>query len=175
MEFKTAYKRAYSVASQALLQCTSDDTCVSTTGWIDATNNTTNWNAFMAKFKVVKYCDGSTTILSGCWNVSGEKFNESSAPVDAMPGFIDSSGMAWVQGSSGGTLQITGDVFFDTNGFKGPDKFGKDRFRLAFYPVAGVYPGKPESVVPGPDYTSYSSAYCKYPPCYYTSWLTGAQ
>lgn len=174
--FRTAYKKAYSMAAQALLQCSADNSCVERTGWTDATNNTTNWNAFMSKFKVIKYCDGSSTPLSGCWDTTGEQYNNSTSPVNANPSFVDASGMVWVQGSSTGFSVITGDVFVDTNGFKRPNKFGQDRFRIFFVTADGSIgtPGLPIKVKPDSDYTSYDATYCKYPPCYYKSWILGA-
>lgn len=175
--FKTSYKKAYSLAAQAVLQCSADNSFMERTGWTDATNNTANWNAFMAKFKVVKTCDGGSTPLSQCWDITGEQFNNSSAPVNANPGFVDASGMAWVQGSSNGYSTITGDVFVDTNGFKKPNKFGHDRFRIYFVTADGAIatPGLPIKVKSDPDFVNSDPTYCKYPPCYYTSWLLGAK
>lgn len=173
MQYKVAYKKAFSVASQALLACSADYTCVERTGWTDATNNATIWHAFREKFNVIKYCDGSTITLSQCWDTTGEQFNTSTAPIESSPAFVDKSGMAWVKGSSQGTT-MTGDTFVDTNGFNKPNKFGQDRFRLRFTVDANDLnvPGVPTQVIPDIDYTEYSAAYCKYPPCYYQSWLS---
>lgn len=175
-EFKTAYKKAFSVASQALELCVADDTLSERTGWLDVADNTANFNAFKAKFNVTKYCDGSTTPTSECWDMTGEKFNTSSAPAGTMPSFVDNSGMVWVQGNSFGA--ITGDVLVDTNGAKKPNKFGKDRFRLKFV-TSGTsveaadlsIPGLPSAVIPDIDFTSNDATYCPSAPCYYSSWL----
>lgn len=171
--YKTAYKKSYSIASQAVVTASNDGSFVSRSGWTDAADNTTNWQAFKTKFLIAKDCDGTIVPLSSCWDTTGEQFNGSSAPVATDPGFIDNSGMTWVQGSSGGVGVIaTGDVFVDTNGFKGPNKFGQDRFRLAFWPPGGFNAaGTPLRVAADSDYPTYNVNFCKYPPCYYTSWL----
>lgn len=175
-QFKTAYKKAFSEASQAVNSCVADNTFITTNAWADAVNNTTNWNAFMAKFNIAKYCDGTTTTLDQCWDMTGEKFNTGTAPINSMPGFIDTAGKSWVQGSSSNGTVITADVFVDTNGFKKPNKFGQDRFRIAFFPPSGFNTvGIPSKVTPtGGDYTSANATYCPSGdshPCYYLSWL----
>lgn len=174
-EYKTAYKKAYAIASQALLQGVNDYSIIARTGWTDATNNTINWNAFRTKFQATKYCDGTVIPTANCWDMSGEKFNSSQAPTTSTPAFVDSSGMQWVQGNTNFGSLITGDVLVDTNGNKGPNHFGKDRFRLEFTTSDGLIatPGLPIKIQPDPDFTAFSATYCNFPPCYYTSWLLG--
>ena len=175
-QFKTAYKKAYSEASQAVNSCIADNSFVERTAWSDAVNNATNWDAFRAKFRASKYCDGTTVTIDSCWDMTGEKFNTGTAPLTSGIGFIDQSGKAWVKGTSGFGPVYTGDVLVDTNGFKGPNKFGQDRFRLTFTASDGniATAGIPVKVLPDIDFPGYNATYCPSGashPCYYTSWL----
>jgi len=174
-QYKTAYKKAYSEASQAVNSCLADNSFVARTGWTDAVNNAINWDAFRAKFNVTKYCDGTTVTIGSCWDMSGEEFNNGTAPLASGIAFIDQSGKAWVKGTSGFGPVYTGDVLVDTNGFKKPNKYGQDRFRLIFTTADGSIgtAGIPIRIVTDNDY-NYDVTYCpsgNSHPCYYTSWL----
>lgn len=175
-QFKTAYKKAYSEASQAVNSCMADNSFVARTGWGDATNNATNWDAFRAKFNVTLFCDGTTVTIDKCWDMTGEKFNNGTAPLASGIAFIDQSGKNWVRGTSGFGPVYTGDVLVDTNGFKQPNKFGQDRFRLTFTAPDGsiATAGIPSRVMTDDDFPTYNATYCRSGnshPCYYKSWL----
>ena len=175
-QFKTAYKKAYSEASQAVNLCIADNSFVSRTSWTDAVNNAINWNAFSTKFTIAKFCDGTTVTLDKCWDITGEKFSSGTAPITSDPSFIDNSGKIWVKGSYNNGALFAGDVFVDTNGMKSPNKFGQDRFRLRFTTPDGNIntAGIPARVLPDSDYASSDASYCpsgNSHPCYYTSWL----
>lgn len=131
-QYKTAYKKAYSMLCQALSKANADGTLRDTTdtslvypNW----GNNLNLIALMNEFSVVKKCINNNN--SGCW-ASGEQFGiayvGSGRPDDTLNSFIDSSGMAWT------ALEWTqGRVAVDTNGFKGPNQYGKDRFAFHLF------------------------------------------
>lgn len=134
-QFKTAYRKAYSVASQALVSANQQNlllpsSCVR--GNCDSSNGG-NFLAFMAQFKTTKECLNND--YENCWSDSGEKWglswNPEGYPNHTSPiyAFIDSSGMAWCLYYKQNFI-----VFVDTNGFKKPNQWGKDRFIL--YPAA---------------------------------------
>lgn len=134
--YKTAYKKAYSMLCQALSKASSDGTLVNTAdSSIPAVNNgggnNLNMLAIMDEFNVIKKCTYQNNSL--CWDSSGEMFGK---PYDAvgrpyystLNAFIDSSGMAWT------TLEWSqGRIAVDTNGFKGPNQYGKDRFAFHLF------------------------------------------
>lgn len=124
-QFKTAYKKAYSVAFQAVLSANQHDTFAYANGEGDYANQKANFIAFMNEFKVTKKCLNKD--CSKCWDTSGEKLISAGYPDENSYAFIDSSGMAWVMYYNG--LFI---IFVDTNGFNKPNQSGKDRF--IFFP-----------------------------------------
>jgi len=70
----------------------------------------------MNQFKITKKCISSNAYE--CWNSDGEYYN-GTEPSSTQRAFIDSSGRSWVNWNG---------LFLDTNGFKKPNQFGKDRF-----------------------------------------------
>lgn len=169
-QYKIAYKKAFADASQAWMSAYNDG-LLSNTGWTWNTSNNTNFNRFMAKFNVVKTCDPTTK--SQCWAPNNELstvwFSNPNGFVDGGI-FIDSAGRSW------GTQDGYSYIFVDTNGFSGPNQFGKDRFPL-FAEVDNTWnkPGVPNTINPRSDTTTYDATYCATPPCYYQSWLIGSQ
>lgn len=155
-QFKTAYKKAYSVASQALNQANADYLMVEFTN--DASGN--NFKMFMQQFKVAKECFDSNN--SECWDASGEKMWQSSlsdyAPKETYSAFIDSSGMAW------STVYTFGRLLVDTNGFKSPNQWGKDRFVFSIYDINDNNSALPLKIKP------YSGDYCLGSSCDNTAW-----
>ena len=120
---KTAYKKSYSVAQQALTMANTKDLLVpSIAGY---TNPPANFLAFMSQFKVTKQCTSSNN--TECWDNSGEKYVNGN-PDATSYAFIDSSGMAWIMYYLGES-----EIFVDTNGFKKPNQWGKDRFAFYLY------------------------------------------
>lgn len=182
-QFKTAYKKAYSVASQAWLNAYSNGTLTPTPAWSDPANNN-NFIAFKNEMKVSKDCGTST---SECWDMSGEMNWNGTAPNTDSLAFIDNSGMAWVKLYDYGVPE----TLLDTNGNKGPNQYGKDRFPLAFcyltidgssgynykanVPSIFIYPDFPDA-----DTSVWTTARqtMRCPsistrPCYYNSWIIG--
>lgn len=123
IQYKSAYKKAYSVAQNAYDNANREYLMVENqAGDVDSYNN--NFLTFMAQFKVAKRCINTNN--SECWDVDGEKF-ESRGPFSGSFAFIDSSGMAWTTYWSS-TNNASRIFMVDTNGFQKPNIYGKDRF-----------------------------------------------
>lgn len=154
-QFRTAYKKAYSVASQAMESANSEYLLVPTTGSGDS-NHGNNFLAWMNQLKVSKKCINNDN--DQCWDSTGEKFGLSwdsvGFPKQACYSFIDASGMAW---SIYTNYQFW--VFVDTNGFKKPNQYGKDRFAFKLVNNNGTSTsGLPIKISPYPDYSSTSTS-----------------
>ena len=170
IQYKSAYKKAFSAASQALALANQQYLLVATTGEGDL-NHANNFLAFKDQFNVAKECLNNNN--SQCWDSTGEKFYAGGGqwlPTVSSYAFIDSSGMAWSMYYSGYFY-----AFVDTNGFKKPNQWGKDRFALRFASIGGTFnSGLPVKVVPFPDNTSVCASpnKCATENNYYgTSWL----
>lgn len=175
LEYKVAYKKAFSIASQAWLMALKDEVIPDHSSYWDNTNKIAVFNAFKSYFKVTKTCTSGDN--SSCW-ASGDKYFN--CPYDEnVYAFVDSSGMSWSwTGMDGG---FGDSILVDANGLKSPNKLGQDRF------VFGIPSGTvPQSLEPLPDCLGTSTSDCgglSYTnacpnvvshPCYYTSWLIGA-
>lgn len=180
--YKTAYKKAYSSASQAWLNAYTNDNLLTCTFGLGGTCNADNFIAFKNQMRVVKDCGNDT---ASCWDMSGE-LAWGGFPTSTAPAFIDASGMAWTKQRS----DAGGTTLLDTNGNKPPNKYGKDRamfgliysstdtpFNQQMYragvPGVGIYndmddKNNPECVYRCP---SVSPTYT----CYYTSWILNAK
>lgn len=166
-QYKTAYKKAFSVASQVWLKMNFDGLIVTRPGWNDLSSVLTNFSAFKTYFNIIKDCN--TNNNSTCW-ATGETI-WGGCPGEEAPAFIDASGMAW-------TVEVTGSVagpflLVDVNGNKGPNVYGKDRFMIIPTPDDGGTIGLPTRILPVQDYaTSDGGLRCPTGPCWYTSWIT---
>lgn len=185
MQYKTAYKKAYSAASQAWLSVYGTNEATVCTDWYDGECNKNNFKIFKSKFKIAKDCGNDT---ASCWDMNGEKSWDGNFPTTDALSFIDSSGMAWSKLYNTETSDPS--LLVDTNGFKGPNQYGKDRavFELRYY-YDGSHPtnfsGKfsvgliadcptgtgVDDIV---EETNRCPSMAKHP-CYYTSWITGAK
>lgn len=166
--YKTAYKKAYTIASQAWLSASTDGNILDRPV-ADPTTDTTNFNAFKSYFKIVKDCAPGN--ISSCWP-SGEMYYGGHPSSDS-PSFIDAGGFSWA-----GCVHCGGaELFVDTNGFKKPNKWGQDRFMLFTETSDNQITGTLIKVVPGDDVTTYNVNVCSSAPahpCYYKSWIIGA-
>lgn len=181
-EFKTGYKKAYSVISQALQRANNDNTLTPFSGTNGGIGLQANFQAMQQYFSIAKTCD--TSHLSDCWDTSSssESFGNESSDV---PSFIDKSGMAWrVRHSDYDTA--TPIMLVDINGTRKPNKYGQDRFPLFFsntadnnngHPSWAGFTGMATKIVLLHDVINASSgdtdtcpSYAKHP-CYYTTWL----
>lgn len=175
--YKVAYKKAFSVASQAWQSAYADNMMEPRGGWESNVSNYDNFNQFMTKFDIIKTCD-STTGFSGCWATNENKdalYNLPFTGGGKEVCFLDKSGMAWCNAGSWGYMVI------DTNGLQKPNIYGKDRWALAecdgrdrYDKTNGcVIPGISNAIKPFPDY-NYNQYICPAGathPCNYTSWL----
>jgi type II secretory pathway pseudopilin PulG len=158
-EYKTAYKKAYSIATQALVNANLQNLIVPVTGEGDVLN-TNNFLAFMDQFKIMKKC--INTDNDKCWNPVGDKYNN--LPNTGVYAFVDASGVAWSM-----YYQKSGAIFVDTNGHNLPNIWGKDRFAFSANGEKGnvdLVGGIPNKWVPPPDGWQRSDNYGK-------SWLLG--
>ena len=166
-------KKAFSAAAQSFNSAKAQgDEYIALSSSMDEINACTNWTTFSNQFKKVKECINNDNNL--CWDMTGEKSNL--APNNSGYGFIDSAGMSWsirancISPGASNTITI---FLVDTNGLKGPNQFGKDRWTLGWQLDSGSYPTTPIGVklYSYQDYTSVSVNYCRTPPCYYKTWL----
>lgn len=125
--YKAAYKRAYSALNQAFLSAKNKDL------FVEAPNTTPrptgfdkNFMSIMTQMKIAKTCTSGSDNAQ-CWSTDGEKYN-SSYPSSSSYAYMDVSGMAWSQYWGG-----CSNIFVDTNGFKKPNQWGKDRFFFLIY------------------------------------------
>ena len=180
MQYKTAYKKAYSILSQAFMKATSDGDIGDLTGGNSSIGGEANFQALKKQFAIAKDCNNNN--LSECWDTTGETFR-SDVITSNIPAFIDNSGFAWklrAFDSSG----LAPAVLVDTNGSKKPNKYGQDRFPIAYYGTSGSWSsinGIPVKMAPYPsdildsvgsgttDPTGCLSADTH--PCYYLKWL----
>lgn len=185
-EFKTGYRKAYSVLSQAFQKANSENSIVPltyTSVWVGGEQN---FAALKSQFSIAKECDSSH--LSDCWNTSSgsDKYRNEQSSV---PSFIDKSGMAWRLRSLDNSGGLVPTILVDTNGSKAPNKYGQDRFPFYYattsdnaYANAQSVAGMPIKIIPnidvnagnidagGTNGTNTCPSYATHP-CYYTSWL----
>lgn len=166
--YKAAYKKAYSDISQAFAQALSDGSMTPRTDVYDSVATAADWSILKAAFKVSKECTAAQ--LSSCW-AQGDTVNDANGGfpnTGSSQSFIDVSGRSWAL-----YYDQESKFFVDTNGFKAPNKFGKDRqmFRLGRQNEGWADVGLPTVVLNWiPDKTT-ADDWCHYPPCYYKSWL----
>lgn len=128
---KTAFKKAYSVASQAWMQVVAENpnTYTNRGGWSCTwpTGETADYSlvdgrpaAFRAKFNVVKSCINQ----DGCWPLTFEAHGTLASPPKTYA-WISSDGMCWSAPWYGGDDTH---LAVDTNCDKGPNLIGEDIF-----------------------------------------------
>lgn len=170
MQYKTAYKKAYSEASQVIKKLIADGNldiiCTNLAGGCDGSTNSYNFNLFKNEFVVTKDCSSNNN--SQCWESTGELY-QGFWPSSSQKAFIDNSGKAWTMISG---LHI---IAVDTNGFKQPNLWGRDRFPFA-WANANVGFGVVQNlsmpitfIVPSD--TVGTAIYCPSGNCYNKSWL----
>jgi prepilin-type N-terminal cleavage/methylation domain-containing protein len=173
-EFKAAYKKAYGVATLALRKANAEGLIQEKTAWCDYPKSFYNWTAFKNQFSVVKECDYSN-YQNNCW-ADGELIYQTNNP-PGLPNddistaesfFVDSTGMTWVYFQCFYYL-------VDTNGLKGPNKYGRDRFEFTFTPSMAdirLSTGIPTLIGIFDDYPNVDLNRCPSGGCYYRSWLS---
>lgn len=131
----TAWKKAYTVFSQAYLQLRND-------GGPDWNSHTEMKNSFVTYFKTLKSCDASG---SDCWHNAGVA---KSLPLGdgtqyAMPDISPDPGLVTVDGMKAVFYRDSatqGWVMIDVNGDKKPNVEGKDIFGLRFNDTGSTDP-----------------------------------
>ncbi|MFA7658879.1 MAG: type II secretion system protein [Candidatus Gastranaerophilaceae bacterium] len=145
IQYKTAYKKAYSALYQALTQANGDNALEYASGSYDPVHSL-NFKTIMSYLKLQKTCYDYDS--SECWYKDGEEYNSSSYsngyPCKNDLAVVDASGMDWALYASGFIAMY----FVDTNGFKKPNQWGKDRFCFYLPDINGnVKTGIPIKIV----------------------------
>lgn len=174
LEYKTGYKKAFSVASQAWMQAVTDGNIESRQTTTEAPSKINNFNAFKSYFKISKDCNASNN--AECWASDGDKYWSLSPSSDALA-FIDSSGVSWSLCSNAADTGY--EILLDTNGLKKPNRYGQDRFIIHSVAANGATTGFPEKIIPKADCLDTASCtnYAGNCPsvathsCYFQSWL----
>lgn len=177
--FKTAYKKAFSVATNAFKMGTVDGSNYSPMlSTMDGPSACLNWQIFSSQFIKAKECINNNN--DQCWNMTTGAETSNGAPIALFNGFIDNSGMSWsMRGDCTTTASYNVSFFLvDTNGLKGPNKYGKDRWAFSWV-LDGVSSGVPIKIflLQNRDYTpgQTDTWVCPTGPCYYQSWLINEQ
>lgn len=176
-QYKTAYKKAFSDASNIWQSMRANNEIESCTSACDDNCSGVNFITFKSYMKVIKSCGTNISAdnVKDCWDISGEAFAGSipnSSTGSGAIGFIDNSGRNWIMLRGASTCRVAFAV--DINGLRSPNKFGKDRQYLLGGLDDGTvfaFTGIPTKLYPVPDRISSTSQTCGYPPCYSTSWL----
>ena len=172
IQFKSAYKKAYADISLAFSQPISEGTMPLRTTQYDADITDEEWTIMKSAFKVSKECTPAD--LYSCWQ--NADIVGTCPTTTASSSFIDASGRAWAQ-----FYNLENIYLVDTNGFKGPNKFGKDRWVFTFWkadntravsgPIVKVGIYAASDTMPNKDITTTGHSWCNYPPCPYSTWL----
>lgn len=181
VQFKSAYKKAYSDISQAFQLALFANNIRARNAKFDEAATISEFKVMKEAFKVAKDCPSSERSIYSCWkkgdslcggscssgNSSDGLDLSNGAPTAVSNAFIDASGRSWAAYSSSENIYLV-----DTNGFKGPNLFGKDRWYFMLADKSGnrISEGYAVKVITADDVLSQSS-FCKHPPCYYKSWL----
>ncbi len=163
--YKVAYRKAYSDISQAFMQALSDGSLTPRTDVLDTIATAADWAVLKAAFKVTQDC--APAQLNSCWSPGDNIFGMPNNSLS--PSFVDASGRSWALYYDEESI-----FFVDTNGFKSPNQFGKDRmlFRFLKKDDSNVVVGLPDKVTGWyQDITTTGNGRCNFPPCYYRSWL----
>jgi prepilin-type N-terminal cleavage/methylation domain-containing protein len=173
-QYKIAYKKAFATISQAWQSAYSENLLLPRIDQYSNYNYVKNFNVFKSKMIVTKDCNNNNN--NECW-ADGEKLHDST-PTMPTPAFIDNSGMSWSliypnAGNLGDKLLV------DTNGFKKPNKFGKDRFILVFCDGQNNFTSSGIPIKPCPmsewatngDFINPDSYWCPSGKCFNRSWL----
>lgn len=171
-KFKSAYKKAYSELSQIFLQAIQEQSFESRGSVTALVATASEWSVIQNGFKVAKACDINN--LNNCWAVGDQVCTGSCSGGGGAPAigwsnsFIDASGRSWAEYTEYENIFLV-----DTNGFTGPNRFGKDRWMFMLQNADGSratvkLPAK-VGILIGDCPTS--NDWCTYAPCYYQSWL----
>lgn len=166
MQFKVAYKKAYSDLSQVVQRALLEDEMPYRTTQFDVSATTQEWAVIKKYLKVTKECQPAQ--LNSCW-ADGEKIYKTRPGLNIVLSFVDASGRSWAEYTDEENLYLV-----DTNGMKAPNRFGKDRFILT---LKGTGQSRIEVGIPTGvtiyigDKPNIDTDWCPSGGCYYHSWL----
>ena len=162
--YKNEYKKAFSDLSQVFTTAINNSELLTRTTDYDKNATTSEWEAIKKYIKYTKEC--SPKDLYSCW-ADGDKFGNMPNNNSGAYSIIDIRGRSWTVYYPYQNIYLV-----DTNGLKGPNQFGKDRFPLALGDKNGnrIQQGDAVKVIPLRDEPNKNS-WCTNPPCYYKSWL----
>lgn len=138
MKYKTAYKKALRDVNEAYKLMEANDSrfnevvCSNSEECPDCCFSPTffeNFKVLSEQFRATKTCmTGSIDDVKRCWECDkGQSGKDSEPPnyygCNSAPAFIDNSGRAWSM-----YFAKEASFYVDTNGFKGPNHIGKDRW-----------------------------------------------
>ncbi len=173
LQYKTAYKKAYSDLSRAFASAIAFGELEPRKSLFDNGASKSEWDVMKKNFKVIKDCPGSETFF--CWldadrvciGCGGE--TAPGVPSGVYGAFLDASGRAWAKYTLDENIYL-----LDTNGAKSPNQFGKDRWIFTLRDaqnnrITGGLPAKVTPFLLTDNLTK--NSWCQHPPCYYKSWL----
>lgn len=164
LHYKSAAKLAFSDLYNVYNKAVADKVIVSRTGQFDLAASSVDWTAIKSGFLIQQDCIEADLDL--CWK-DGDKVNSGYPNTTFSGSFVDNSGRSWAQYFRSESIYLV-----DTNGFKGPNRFGKDRWIFGAANQQGTVgaAGYNVKIIPFGDSTAVST-WCSTPPCYYSSWI----
>ena len=177
-QWKVAYKKAYSSMSQAFLRMQANDDFLDMsniaadpdTGIYGSPAVGENFKTMSKYFNTIKTCFDNNA--DECWVCEeGESALGGAQPykgcLKTNYAFVDYSGIAWYMYNN-----IEWPIIVDVNGFKSPNKLGKDRFVLKFSVNSSddLYINSADSIQPWDDQIE-KQRWCPSGNCLYKTWL----
>lgn len=178
-EFKTGYRKAYADASAALKQILTDNEYTPRAGTYDWNNTMYNWNKFKEKFIIQRDCISGNRF--DCWEQNGDcaqgMVDGNGFFVDAgvctsssQMAFLDNAGRSW-------TLYSNNEIpiIVDVNGFKPPNRLGRDRWTFCYADSVNksAATGIPVKILPCGNDLIPKDRWCPLGRCYFSTWLYG--
>ena len=182
VQFKSAYKKAYSELSQVFQEALLNQEFTRTKSY-DAASTLEEFAVFKSGFKIMIDCENKD--IYRCWAKGDTVCGGSCSSGDQSDGidlengapsentsycFLDVSGRSWCVYEKGQNIFLV-----DTNGFSRPNLFGKDRWIFTFGDANNKHANKAQKYRKVITFYNQDilkqSSFCKHPPCYYYSWL----
>ena len=175
-QWQVAYKKAYSTIQQAFLRAQENGEIVDITSKsvVDGAGYTPaigeNFKTLSKYIKTTKTCFDKNA--DECWECDKGQAGRGNAPdwlgcLKSSYAFIDTSGISWYLYSN-----IEWPILVDVNGFKNPNKLGKDRFVLMFGSNndSTPYSSNVTQILPWVDFL-YKGRWCPEGNCLYQTWI----
>ena len=175
-QWQVAYKKAYSTIQQAFLRAQENGEIVDITAKtvVDGVGYTPaigeNFKTLSKYIKTTKTCFDKNA--DECWECDKGQAGRGNAPdwlgcLKSSYAFIDTSGISWYL-----YRNIEWPILVDVNGFKNPNKLGKDRFVLMFGSNndSTPYSSNVTQILPWVDFL-YKGRWCPEGNCLYQTWI----